>query len=45
VALRFYHSLAHADPLQVRRFFDDSLREPAPGLGHREDFGHLRMPF
>lgn len=46
VALRFYHRLAHTDPLQVRRFFDDSSREPAPaGLGLREDFGHLRMPF
>ena len=45
VALRFYHRLAHTDPLQVRRFFDDSSREPAPGLGLREDLGHLRMPF
>jgi hypothetical protein len=44
VALRFYHRLAHTDPLQVRRFFDDSSREPAP-LGLREDLGHLRMPF
>jgi hypothetical protein len=45
VALRFYHRLAHTDPLQVRRFFDDSSRELAPGLGLREDLGHLRMPF
>ncbi|HEV2855020.1 MAG TPA: hypothetical protein VHC97_19665 [Thermoanaerobaculia bacterium] len=46
VALRFYHRLAHTDPMQVRQFFDDSSREPAPaGLGLREDLGHLRMPF
>ncbi len=45
VALRFYHRLAHTDPLQVRQLFDESLREPAPGLGRREDLGHLRMPF
>lgn len=44
VALRFYHRLAHTDPLQVRQFFDDSFHEPAP-LGRREDFGYLRMPF
>ena len=44
VALRFYHRLAHTDPMQVRQFFDDSFREPAP-LSRREDFGHLRMPF
>ncbi len=48
VALRFYHRLAHTDPMQVRQFFDDSSREPAAasgGLGLREDLGHLRMPF
>jgi hypothetical protein len=45
VALRFYHRLAHTDPVQVRRFFDESLRQPAPSLGRREDLGHLRMPF
>jgi hypothetical protein len=45
VALRFYHRLAHTDPIQVRQFFDDSLREPAPSFGRREDLGHLRMPF
>ncbi len=44
VALRFYHRLAHMDPLQVRQFFDESLRDPGP-LGRREDLGHLRMPF
>jgi hypothetical protein len=44
VALRFYHRLAHMDPLRVRQFFDDSLRDPAPP-GRREDLGHLRMPF
>jgi hypothetical protein len=45
-ALRFYHRLAHTDPMQVRRFFDDSSREPAStGAGLREDLGHLRMPF
>lgn len=44
VALRFYHRLAHTDPMQVRQFFDDSFREPAP-LSRREDLGHLRMPF
>jgi hypothetical protein len=45
VALRFYHRLAHTDPLQVRQLFDESLREPAPALGRREDLGYLRMPF
>ncbi len=45
VALRFYHRLAHMDPVQVRQFFDDSLRGPALPLGRREDLGHLRMPF
>jgi uncharacterized protein len=45
VALRFYHRLAHTDPLQVRRFFDDSSREPAPTSGLRDELGHLRMPF
>jgi hypothetical protein len=45
VALRFYHRLAHTDPVQVRQLFDDSLHEPAPALGRREDLGHLRMPF
>jgi hypothetical protein len=44
VALRFYHRLAHTDPLQVRRFFDSS-REPVPAWGPREDLGYLRMPF
>jgi hypothetical protein len=44
VALRFYHRLAHTDPLQVRRFFNDSSREPAPAPGLREDLGFLRMP-
>ncbi len=45
VALRFYHRLAHTDPLQVRRFFEDVSRKPAlaPGLG--EDPGLSRMPF
>lgn len=45
VALRFYHRLAHTDPLQVRQLFDDFLREPAPALSRREDLGYLRMPF
>ncbi|MFY9823428.1 MAG: hypothetical protein WAM82_18750 [Thermoanaerobaculia bacterium] len=44
-ALRFYHRLAHADPLQVRRFFEDSSREPGPALVRSEDLDHLRMPF
>jgi hypothetical protein len=44
VALRFYHRLAHTDPLQVRRFFEDSSSEPAPAPGLREDLGSLRMP-
>jgi hypothetical protein len=44
-ALRFYHRLAHTDPLQVRRFFEDSSREVAPAPGLREDLGYLRMPF
>jgi hypothetical protein len=42
VALRFYHRLAHTDPLQVRRFFEDSTREPVPGP--REELGNLRLP-
>jgi hypothetical protein len=45
VALRLYHRLAHTDPLQVRGFFEDSFREPAPSPGLREDLGYLRMPF
>jgi hypothetical protein len=45
VALRFYHRLAHMDPMQVRCFFDDSLHEAASGPALREDLGHLRMPF
>jgi hypothetical protein len=44
-ALRFYHRLAHADPLQVRRLFEDSSREPGPALIRGEDLDHLRMPF
>ena len=44
-ALRFYHRLAHTDPMQVRRFFDPSCRETDPSPGRREDLGHLRMPF
>ena len=44
VALRFYHRLAHTDPLQVRRFFDDS-REPASAPELREELGPSRMPF
>jgi hypothetical protein len=43
-ALRFYHRLAHMDPLQVRRFFADSSREPALAPGLREELGHLGMP-
>jgi len=45
VALRFYHRLAHTDPMQVRRFFDDSSREPDPLARRGEDLGYLRMPF
>jgi len=45
VALRFYHRLAHMDPLQVRRFFTDLSREPASAPGLREDLGHLGVPF
>jgi len=44
VALRFYHRLAHTDPLQVRKFFDDASREPAPLVGLRDESGPLRMP-
>lgn len=46
VALRFYHRLAHTDPIQVLRFFEESSREPisAP-IGRREDLGHLKAPF
>ncbi len=43
VALRFYHRLAHTDPLQVRRFFDSATRQPARELG--EELGSQRMPF
>ena len=45
VALRFYHRLAHMDPLPVRRFFEDSSRDTGPTLIRREDLDHLRMPF
>ncbi|HEX9942059.1 MAG TPA: hypothetical protein VGG03_08585 [Thermoanaerobaculia bacterium] len=45
MALRFYHRLAHTDPMQVRKFFGDASREPAPMPGLREDLGHPRMPF
>ena len=44
-ALRFYHRLAHTDPMQVRRFFEDSSRVSGPTLVRREDLDHLRMPF
>jgi hypothetical protein len=44
-ALRFYHRLAHADPLQVRRFFEDSSHEQSVALIRGEDLDHLRMPF
>lgn len=44
-ALRFYHRLAHADPMQVRRFFEDSSRVQGPALIRGEDLDHLRMPF
>jgi hypothetical protein len=44
-ALRFYHSLAHMDPVQVRKFFADACREPGPMLGLRDDPEHSRMPF
>jgi hypothetical protein len=44
-ALRFYHRLAHADPLQVRRFFEDSSHQPGPALIRGEDLDHLRMRF
>lgn len=46
VALRFYHRLAHTDPTQVLRFFEESSREPvSPPIGRREDLGHLKAPF
>jgi hypothetical protein len=44
-ALRFYHRLAHTDPLQVRRFFEDSAHEQGPALIRGQDLDHLRMPF
>ncbi len=44
-ALRFYHRLAHADPLQVRRFFEDSSHEQGPALIRGQDLDFLRMPF
>ncbi|HSS52249.1 MAG TPA: hypothetical protein VLX28_25180, partial [Thermoanaerobaculia bacterium] len=44
-ALRFYHRLAHADPLQVRRFFEDSSHEQGPALIRGADLDPLRMPF
>jgi len=44
-ALRFYHRLAHTDPLQVRRFFEDSTHQPGPALILGEDLDHLRMRF
>jgi hypothetical protein len=46
VALRFYHRLAHTDPIQVLRFFEEPAREPiTPTIGRREDLGHLKAPF
>lgn len=46
VALRFYHRLAHTDPIQVLRFFEEPAREPiTPPIGRREDLGHLKAPF
>jgi hypothetical protein len=44
-ALRFYHRLVHVDPLQVRRFFEDSSHEQVPTMICGEDLDHLRMPF
>jgi len=44
-ALRFYHRLAHADPLQVRRFFEDSSHDQGPALIRGQDLDPLRMPF
>lgn len=41
-ALRFYHRLAHTDPLQVRRFFEDAAREPTQELD--EELGTLGVP-
>ncbi|HKV09829.1 MAG TPA: hypothetical protein VJ725_16925 [Thermoanaerobaculia bacterium] len=46
VALRFYHRLAHTDPIQVLRFFEESSREPVTApIGRREDLGYLKVPF
>lgn len=46
VALRFYHRLAHTDPIQVLRFFEESSREPVSApIGRREDLGYLKVPF
>lgn len=46
VALRFYHRLAHTDPIQVLRFFEESSREPVSApVGRREDLGYLKVPF
>jgi hypothetical protein len=45
VALRFYHRLAHTDPIQVLRFFEEPAREPIAPIGRREDLGHLKAPF
>lgn len=44
-ALRFYHRLAHADPLRVRRFFEESSHEQGPALIRGQDLDSLRMPF
>jgi hypothetical protein len=44
-ALRFYHRLAYTDPMQVRRFFEDSSRAHGLELVRRDNLGHLRMPF
>lgn len=46
VALRFYHRLAHTDPIQVLQLFEEASREPdsAPP-GRREDLGHLKASF
>jgi hypothetical protein len=44
-ALRFYHRLAHTDPIQVLQFFEQPSRESAAQLSRREDLGHLKVPF
>ena len=44
VGLRFYHRLAHTDPIQAMRLFDQSEAQIDP-LDRRSPSGQPKMPF